>query len=372
MVLDSSSNIVNCFYCGLESKRVLLKKTEVALCPRCNSCVDQSFSKENFQKALIFAVSALILLIPSNIFPVLSFELNGVIYSTTFFDSAVVLFNQGFGVLSVIIFLTAIVFPGLLLFAIIVITLDKYKNFNILHRRELYRLYLFSKIGSFIEVFLLALIVAYIKLIDISDVIIENSLYLFVGAIFFYTLAKENLNMTRTHIIIKEVPNSLNLSLALAVTGLILYIPANILPIMEISKFGVITKDTILSGVISLSQHDMIPIAVIVFTASIVIPLFKILGMIYINLSVRQSWKKEKKNTLRLYKLVEVIGKWSILDIYIIALMAALVKEESIAYVEAGAASVYFAMVVFITIFATETFDTKLIWEENGNGKKRE
>ncbi|MCV6608753.1 MAG: paraquat-inducible protein A [Campylobacterales bacterium] len=369
MVLDSSLKFVDCFYCGLKSHRVALKKSEVALCPRCDSCVDQSFSSDNFQKALIFAIASLILLIPSNIFPVLGFELNGVVYYTTFFQSGVVLYNQGFGILSVIIVLTGIIFPIFHLLTIITIVLDRYKLINILQKRELFRLYLFLKIGSFIDVFLLAILIAYIKLIDISNVIFGNSLFLFIGAVIFYTLSKENLNMTRTHIFLKEVPNSINISLALILTGFILFIPSNILPIMEISTLGIVTKDTIFSGVVSLVENEMIPIGIIVFTASIGIPLFKILGMLYIILSVKFSLKRDKRSILKLYKIIEFIGKWSVLDIYMIALMAALVKEESIAYVEAGVASIYFALVVFITIFATEAFDTKLIWEENGNSK---
>lgn len=367
MVSENKFYKVNCFYCGLPSQRVELSRKEIALCPRCNSKVDESFSKNTFYRALAFAIAALILLLPSHVYPILSFELNGILYSTTFFESAQVLLQQGYGILGVVVFLTAIVFPILLLLTIIFIILDRLKFINYKHKRSIYRLYLFTKISSFIEVFLIALLVAYIKLIDISNVVVHNTLYYFIGAVLFYSLSRRNLNVTRTHILIKKVPNSLNISFALAITGLILYIPSNIFPIMNISKFGVIKPDTIMSGVISLMNNNMLPIAIIVFLASIIVPLFKILGMIYIIFSVKYTQLKNKIFILKLYKFIEAIGKWSVLDIYMIALMAALVREESIAYVEPGIASIYFTLVVFITIISAETFDTKLIWERDGN-----
>ncbi len=354
---------MGCYYCGERSKKIPLKKNEIALCPRCGSKIYENHSAINYDKALLYALASLILLIPSNLYPILTFELNSIEYSTTFFTSALTLYNQGFGILSLVIFLTAIVFPVLLLLSIVTIVLDKKRFINLEHKKELLKLYSFARKMSFLEIFLLALVVAYIKLIDISTVIIHNNIFLFIGAVIFYILAKQNITITRISILDKNISNSYHISFALATTGLILYVPANFLPIMNISEFGVVTPDTIISGVISLLKSEMYPVALVVFFASVVIPLFKIVGMLYILISIKYKRTVTNNLKLRLYKFIEVIGKWSVLDIYMIALLVALVKEESIAYVEAGSASIFFTLVVFTTMLSTEMFDTKLLWK---------
>ena len=134
---------------------------------------------------------------------------------------------------------------------------------------------------------------------------------------------------------------------------------------MYVSKFGFVTPDTILSGIMSLATHDMLLIAIIVFIASIIIPLFKLLGMLFILLSIRFNLYNNKIYLLKLYKFIQFIGKWSILDIYMVALLISYVKDESIAYVEAGSAATFFTLVIIVTMIATETFNTKIIWEKN-------
>jgi paraquat-inducible protein A len=295
----------------------------------------------------------------------LTFELAGNVFSATFLQSAQILQQQGYSFVSLVVFLTAIVFPIINSVVIIFIYLEKTDKIDIIKSKSLKKVYSFTKSTSFIEVYLLALLVGYIKLVDISDVTVHTSIYFFIGYVLFFILSMSQIHTTQEFHYKHEIQNSYNWSFALIVTGLILYIPANYFTMMNISKFGFVTPDTIMSGIINLATHDMLHIAIIVFIASIIIPLFKLLGMLFILLSIKFNFYNNKITLLKLYKFIEIIGKWSILDVYMVALLISYVKDESIAFIEPGVAVTFFTVVILVTMVATSLFDTKLLWNNN-------
>ncbi len=357
-----------CHHCGQENQIVDLGSYKKGLCSQCFSSLYYKHSKLNFKFSFIYALTALILFIPSNIYPIMSFELVGNEFSVSFIQCAIALHDQGFDFVSLVIFLTAFVFPIMNSFVVITIYLKKIGILDFIKFKSLNKMYNFTKKTSFVEVYLLAIVVGYIKLDDISDVIIHDNIYFFIAYIIFFRLSMNNIHTTREFLSKKKFGNSYSLTFALIITGLLLYIPANYFTMMNISKFGNITPDTIMSGIMSLANNGMIEIAIIIFIASIVIPLFKLLGMLFILLSMKYNFYNNRINKiykLKLYKFIDFIGKWSILDIYMVALLTSLIKEESIAFIEAGSAVTYFTMVILITIVATTTFDTKLIWNKN-------
>ena len=150
---------------------------------------------------------------------------------------------------------------------------------------------------------------------------------------------------------------------ALVLASVIFYIPANFLPITITTTLGSTHADTIMSGIIYFIQSGSFEIALVIFVASILIPLVKLLVLISLLLSVhfKSTWRP--KDRTKLYRLTESVGRWSMVDIYVISIMVALVKLGPYANVEAGPAAVYFAAVVVITMFAAETFDPRLIWD---------
>ncbi len=150
---------------------------------------------------------------------------------------------------------------------------------------------------------------------------------------------------------------------ALTLTALILLIPANLLPIMTMSQFGEGETSTIIGGVVYLVHHGMVPIALIVFIASFAVPFLKITGIIVLLLSVQFKWKINPRQRTLMYRMVEYIGKWSMLDIFVIAILAKLVDLGNIASVEGNPAAVYFGMAVVMTMVAAMVFDQRLIWE---------
>lgn len=158
-------------------------------------------------------------------------------------------------------------------------------------------------------------------------------------------------------------PNSIMRTWALVIAAYIFYIPANVLPVMTTTSIGSVHTDTIMSGVIYFVRTGLWPLALIIFVASIFVPLLKlfILTLLLITVQRRSQWRR--KDRTRLYRITEVVGRWSMVDIYAITILVALVHMGSLATVSAGPGAVFFAAVVVITLFAAMSFDPRLIWD---------
>jgi paraquat-inducible protein A len=158
-------------------------------------------------------------------------------------------------------------------------------------------------------------------------------------------------------------PGSVSRCWALLIAAYVLYIPANLLTIMETGSLFSYRKDTIVSGVIHLWKTGSWLIAVIVFIASVTIPLLKLISLTLLLISVQRRSRWQPRQRTRLSRMVELVGRWSMLDIYVVALLAALVQLGSMATVKAGPGAVPFDAVVVLTMFASMQFDPRLIWD---------
>jgi len=150
---------------------------------------------------------------------------------------------------------------------------------------------------------------------------------------------------------------------ALLIAAYILYLPANLLIMMETGSLISYRRDTIMSGVIYLWNSGSIGVASIVFVASILVPLFKLIALTYLLLTVQKKSRIKPGERTRLYRVVELVGRWSMLDIYVVTLLAALVQLHSMATVKAGPGAIFFGAVVVLTMFAAMRFDPRLIWD---------
>jgi paraquat-inducible protein A len=158
-------------------------------------------------------------------------------------------------------------------------------------------------------------------------------------------------------------PQSIARTWALLIAAIILYIPANTLAMTITSSLGDVHRDTILSGVIYFMQTGSWGIALVIFTASIFVPIMKFTILIYLLLSVQFKSVKGPRDRTVLYRLTEAVGRWSMVDVYVVTILVALVKLGVLADVEAGPAAIYFASVVVLTMVAAESFDPRLIWD---------
>jgi len=158
-------------------------------------------------------------------------------------------------------------------------------------------------------------------------------------------------------------PNAMGKTWALLIAAIILYIPANLMPVMASVSYGRGSPDTIMSGVMELFSSNQAVLAIIVFVASIMVPVLKILGLMILLISVHRRSRGRPADRTRLYRLVELVGRWSMLDVFMISLMVSLMQFGALSTVEAGPGAVCFAAVVVLTMLAAQSFDPRLIWD---------
>jgi len=158
-------------------------------------------------------------------------------------------------------------------------------------------------------------------------------------------------------------PDSLQRTTALVFTAAVLYIPANLFPIMTVISFGKGEADTILSGVIHLAHGGMMSLALLVFFASVLVPVLKLSGLTFLLWTVYRKWSWRPRDRTLLYRIIEAVGRWSMIDVFMISILVALVKLGNVATIETGVGAVCFASVVVITMIASNCFDPRLIWD---------
>ncbi|QEL55636.1 paraquat-inducible protein A [Chromobacterium paludis] len=163
-------------------------------------------------------------------------------------------------------------------------------------------------------------------------------------------------------------PNSLARSWAFLIAALVLYFPANLLPIMVTQSIFGVSRDTILSGVIYFWTSGAQGLALLILTASVVVPLLKMMILALLLLSVRRRSTWRLRQQTRLYRLVELVGRWSMLDVFVVGLLAALVRAGALATIVPGTGALAFASVVMLTMLASRSFDPRLLWDAQDAG----
>ena len=156
---------------------------------------------------------------------------------------------------------------------------------------------------------------------------------------------------------------SLSTTAALALAALILYVPANIFPILRMTVQGAYSENTVWQGTVALFRADEYLVAIIVFLASMAIPLLKLLGLFFLTATARLRARRLPVLRAALYRFIEVIGPWAMLDVFLLAVLVSLVKLEKLATIMPGPGLAAFTSVVVLTILASASFDPKLIWE---------
>jgi paraquat-inducible protein A len=158
-------------------------------------------------------------------------------------------------------------------------------------------------------------------------------------------------------------PASLLRTWSFLVAAMILYLPANILPVMYTESFFGSQGDTIMSGIVFLWKNGSWPLAIIVFVASIMVPLLKMIALLTLLIAVHLGVRVHCPDLSRLYRLLELIGRWSMLDIYVVTILVSLVQLQLVATVTPGNGALAFGAVVVLTMLATMSFDPRLLWD---------
>lgn len=164
----------------------------------------------------------------------------------------------------------------------------------------------------------------------------------------------------------RRTAGSLHLTAAFSLAALLLYLPANLFPILHLNLYGATQDNTIWSGCVRFWESGDYVIAAIVFLASIFIPLLKLLGLFFLVMTTRLRWARGRLVRTWIYRVIESIGRWAMLDVFVLAILVSLVKLRSLATIIPGPGALAFGLVVVFTLFASASFDPQLIWSRGG------
>lgn len=166
-------------------------------------------------------------------------------------------------------------------------------------------------------------------------------------------------------------PNAVARAWALLIAAAILYIPANYFPVLQFVQFGSGAPSTILGGVVELIDSGLYPLAGLVFFASVAVPMLKLIGMTVLLVSTQRGWTARLRDRSRLYFIVNAIGRWSMIDIFMETILVALVQFGAVVRIEPGVGAIAFCAVVVLTMLAAEGFDPRLMWDAAGRNPER-
>ncbi|MBW1798128.1 MAG: paraquat-inducible protein A [Deltaproteobacteria bacterium] len=407
----SEGGLVACHECDFLHRIEPVPAGGKALCARCGALLYQNIPN-SIEKALALNLAGLMLFIMANVFPFISLKLSGRVEENVFLSGAMALYRLGMGEVGLLVILTSFLFPFVTIAGMLYILIPLKFGHRPWKMAPVYRLVRSLAPWNLLAVFMLGVLIAVVKLLDLATIIPGISLYSFVGLMVISTAAHANLDpsviwppmrfepagkgsgitaaerdLIGCHTCALLVPkttldeyghgdcprcrsplhsrktNSITRTWALIFTAAILYIPANVYPVMTVIRFGQGNPDTILSGVVHLIEGGMWVLAMIIFFASIVIPVLKLIVLSFLLIMIRKksSWRSRDRSLL--FRVTEGVGAWSMVDIYVVAILAGLVNLGALSTIRPGIGVAFFAAVVVTTMFAAHSFDPRLIWD---------
>ncbi|NIY74496.1 paraquat-inducible protein A [Thalassospira sp. HF15] len=414
-----SHRLIACEHCDYLHVEEDIPAGSVAYCRRCGSPL-YSAAQARFDKPLALAVTAFLLFLIANSYPLLTFAMEGRVETNTLGSGVLTFWREGFPFLAIMVAVTSMIAPLFLILAHIYVLLPITFNRRMPGMQQLWRILAMIRPWSMLDVFLIGLLVALTKLTDYAEVIAGPAFFAICCLIptvllmnitldpryVWRRLAPTGLSYpeatdiktqnsadqsTRTlltchtcamvvdsrdkeharcprcgDMVHHRKPRSLSRAWALLVAAVILYIPANVFPIMTVTYLGRTEADTILSGVSELVGAGEWPIAIVVFTASILVPIIKIILLGWVYLATAIGLAGPLKERTLIYRITELVGRWSMVDVFMVSILAALVKLGNIASVQPGFGAVAFCGVVILTMLSAMAFDPRLMWDRAG------
>ncbi|WP_052029619.1 paraquat-inducible protein A [Vibrio halioticoli] len=408
----SSSQLRLCQGCGMTVAAPHIADNQNAYCPRCDTQLYRGH-RHTCSGDVALAIVGLLLFIPVIFFPFLSIRLFGEHIDATLLEGVVLLVDEGFTFVALLVLFCSFLVPITLCICVVAA--------NIALKFKLYSLMRWSMFGVYhlkhwmmIDVYIVSIAICCFKLTDYSDLIFGLSLPV-LGVLQLVCLAlvirvsprkywqsfDQTLRITRPNLpkiqidaisdhlqdcpqchLVQQVgkrcirchhpiafneSRSLQATWAFLIVATIALIPANVIPISILFANGARLEDTIYSGVISLVNNDMLVIAIIIFVASILVPVAKILGILYLLLCIHFKRSVFHKQRMVLFYIVKWIGKWSMVDLFVMSIMLTLVDRGQILNFTPGYGAVAFGVVVIFTMLATDALNPKLIWKNHND-----
>lgn len=365
---------------------------------------------DSLNRTIALYFTALMLFVIANCFPFLSLKLSGRVVENILLSGGWAMYELGMGELGLLIFLTSIAFPFVVITGMLYLIVPVRLGFMPRGLGPVYRLVHAVTPWSLVGVFMLGVLIAIVKLQDLATVITGTSLYALAALMLAYSAARASFDPhtfwqavpyrtpatvaqgTGRHIgchlcglvaqerhdvrgqrcarcrtpLHARKPDSIARTQALLVSATILFIPANLYPVMTVIRFGQGEPSTILGGVLHLIESGMWGLALIVFFASIVVPVLKLVVLCYLLWSIRRQSDWRPRDRTLLFRVTETVGAWSMVDIFLVGLLSALVSLDALSTIRPGVGASFFAAVVISTMFAAHYFDPRLIWDNAG------
>ena len=395
-----------CPGCGLLQQIPELDPGGSAYCARCRTVL-RRVSTHQLQHIVALAIAALILLIVMCSSSLMSVETAGIRHVANLFSGPEELVRQNMAPLAIVVLFVTVLAPLVRLTSTVYVLIRAHERHPPRHLRRIFALAEKLRPWSMIEVFVLGVFVAYVKLGDLVTIGLRTGVYALLaltvvlvwldsaldreavwerldpedrpdglhcsgsaGAVGCETCGLVSLPQiagarcprcgSALH---ARRPNSIQRTWALIIAAAILYIPANYYPVLSVVQLGAGQPSTILSGVEELVRARQYPLAALVFFASIAVPVLKLAGlsiMLVATQAGRAGWLRDRT---RLYHIVRFIGRWSMIDIFMESLLGALVVFGAVITIQPGMGALAFCAVVILTMFAAETFDPRLMWD---------
>ncbi|HEX5459334.1 MAG TPA: paraquat-inducible protein A [Steroidobacteraceae bacterium] len=405
---------VACPDCGLVQRLPLLRRGHMAECRRCERVLAGA-ATGRVDAPLALALTALFLLIPATVEPLLSVASHGAARTCWLSSGIAGLWHEGFAALAVIVGAFCLAFPYVYLSALIAV-LAALRLGARAHLGPTFRWIMRLRPWMMLEIFLVGCFVAYSRLRLVVGVQVLTGGWCLMGATLALLLTLTQLDertvwevlplrrarqysrwrserhaggrgdpgraiaCTACELLVSHAhaggacprcaaalhdrkPFAFRATAALVAAGFLLYIPANALPVLTLVSFGNEQSNTIITGVLELIRNRLWPLALIVFLASIVVPLLKLCGLTWMLLATYQGSPRTLIARTRFYRLIDTVGSWSNIDVFVASVLVALLQFGAIAQARAGAGLTAFAAVVILTMIATRTFDTRLMWD---------
>jgi paraquat-inducible protein A len=412
----AADGLVACRACDCVHRIVDVPPGGKALCRRCGAILYRNMPKSLDHTAALY-LAAMILFLLANTFPFVALQYGDRVEQSRLISGGLVLQQAGMGEIGVLVLLTSVIFPFLTLAGMLYLLLPL--RFG-KHPRWKTRVWIAVRTltpWSLIGVFMLGLLVSIVKLQDLAVIVPGVAFYAFIGLLVVSTAAVASFDPAvlwrrmgplpepgptdtaadtaaamgyatcHTCDLLVRAPvagahgacprcgsavhgtrhaDSLTRTWALLAAATLLLVPANIYPVMTVIRFGQGEPSTILAGVVHLIQDGAWPLGLLVFFASFVVPLSKIAALAFLLVSVQRGSGWRRRDRTVLFRITEVVGAWSMVDIFLVGILVALVRMDGLATVTPGSGATFFGAAVVLTMLAAHAFDPRLIWDSPG------
>lgn len=391
----------------------ILRPGEHATCPRCGYILVRRHLRPA-QRSMALAISALIALILATSFPFVSFETKGVGNNIDLTQTATSMIGFHQPLLAIVVALTIIVLPTVYLCGVIWLQLGLLRAAPFPFTRGIARSLTHLNPWMMADVFIIAVLVSLIKIAGMAQIELGISFWAFCAFAILLLMTTRSIDadwmwfslagepqapkgirtgetaapqglagcstcglinklssLHRNHCrrcgdpLHLRLPHSLQRTWALLVAAIVMYVPANIYPIMTTTVLGQSNPATIVGGAIELVHKGSWPIAAVIFFASIIVPVGKILVLIWLTIVIRKSGELSANARTKLYRVAEFIGRWSMIDLFVVAILVTLIRAGNLLSITPGPAALAFGAVVILTMLAAMTFDPRLIWDSS-------